>query len=98
MPGVVKTDRNQSEFKRSFEDYMAIATSESRVATGRAMLSRHTALFSRIEAKYGVEKEVVAAVWGLESRYGSRRGDIPTLSAWQPLPMTGGAGRSLSVN
>ena len=92
LPGVIKTDRNQSEFKRSFEDYMAIATSESRVATGRAMLSKHAALFSRIEAKYGVEKEVVAAVWGLESRYGSRRGDIPTLSALATLAYDGRRG------
>ncbi|MBT2131326.1 lytic murein transglycosylase [Aliiroseovarius lamellibrachiae] len=92
LPDVIKTDRNQSEFKRSFEDYMAIATSESRVATGRAMLSKHAALFSKIEAKYGVEKEVVAAVWGLESRYGSRRGDIPTLSALATLAYDGRRG------
>ncbi|MDA5094251.1 lytic murein transglycosylase [Aliiroseovarius sp. KMU-50] len=89
LPEVVNIDRNQTEFKRSFEDYLAIATSENRVATGRAMLRRHAGLLSKIEATYGVEKEVVIAVWGLESRYGARKGDVPTLSALATLAHDG---------
>ncbi len=89
LPEVVEIDRNQTEFRRSFEDYLAIATSENRVATGRAMLRKHGALLSRIEAKYRVEKEVVTAVWGVESRYGARKGDVPTLSALATLAFDG---------
>ncbi len=89
LPEVVKIDRNQTEFKRSFEDYMAIATSENRVATGRALLARHAGLLDQIERKYRVEKEVVVAIWGLESRYGSRKGDVPVLSALGTLAYDG---------
>lgn len=92
LPGVIERDRNQTEFTRSLEDYLAIAASDERVATGRSMLNRHRALLSRIEAKYGVEPRVVTAVWGLESRYGARRGDVPVISALATLAYDGRRG------
>lgn len=93
LPGVVERDRNQTEFVRSFEDYMAIAASDDRIAKGRDMLRRHAGLLSQLEAKYGVEKEVIVAVWGLESRYGERRGDVPVISALSTLAFDGRRGK-----
>lgn len=92
LPDVIERDRNQTEFTRSLEDYLAIAASDERVATGRAMLQRHGALLGRIEVKYGVEAPVVCAVWGLESRYGQRRGDVPVVSALSTLAFDGRRG------
>ncbi|TDK42394.1 lytic murein transglycosylase [Antarcticimicrobium luteum] len=92
LPGVIERDRNQTEFTRSLEDYLAIAASDERVATGRAMLRRHGALLARIEAHYGVEAPVVCAIWGLESRYGARRGDVPVISALATLAYDGRRG------
>ncbi len=68
-------DRNQSEFTKTIWVYLDTAVSEDRVANGKAALARHRDLLERIEARYGVEKEVVVAIWGLESAYGdlSRR-------------------------
>ena len=93
LPGVVERDRNQTEFVRSFEDYLAIAASDDRIAKGRAMLRKHAGLLSQLEAKYGVEKEVIVAVWGLESRYGGRRGDVPVISALSTLAFDGRRGK-----
>ena len=73
---MIERDRNQVEFKRSLEDYLAIAASDERISTGKQMLQRHNATLTQIESRYGVDKEVVVAVWGLESRYGQRRGDV----------------------
>lgn len=92
LPGVVKRDRSQTEFTRTLEDYLAIAASDSRISKGRAALSRHSATLSRIEARYGVEAHVVTAVWGLESYYGERRGDIPVISAVSTLAYDGRRG------
>ncbi len=92
IPLVIERDRNQTEFKRSLEDYLAIAASDERIATGRQMLQRHNATLSRIEARYGVSKEIVTAIWGLESRYGARRGDIPVVSATSTLAYDGRRG------
>ncbi|RBO51507.1 lytic murein transglycosylase [Rhodovulum sp. BSW8] len=93
LPEVIEKDRNQTEFTRSLEDYLAIAASDERVATGRAMLARHARSLAAIEARYGVEAPVVAAIWGLESRYGARRGDIPVVSALATLAFDGRRGR-----
>ena len=92
LPGVIERDRNQAEFTRSLEDYLAIAASDERVATGRAMRRRHAATLAAIDARYGVEPEVVTAIWGLESRYGERRGDIPVISALATLAFDGRRG------
>ncbi|HBS50783.1 MAG TPA: peptidoglycan-binding protein [Rhodobacteraceae bacterium] len=92
LPDVIERDRNQAEFTRTLEDYLAIAASDERIATGRQMLQRHAGLLDRIEARYGVEKEVVVAVWGLESRYGARRGDVPVISAVSTLAYDGRRG------
>lgn len=92
IPKVIERDRNQTEFKRSLEDYLAIAASDERIATGKQMLARHGALLNRIEQRYGVDKVVVTAIWGLESRYGTRRGDVPIVSALSTLAYDGRRG------
>jgi lytic murein transglycosylase len=66
--------------------------SEDRVALGLKAIDRHRDLLARIEAEYGVEKEVVAAVWGLESAYGTYRGDLPVLGSLATLAYDGRRG------
>ncbi len=92
LPGVVKRDRNQTEFSRSLEDYLAIAASDERVTKGRAAFARHQGVLRQIEARYGVPAEVVTAVWGLESFYGERRGNVPVVSATSTLAYDGRRG------
>ncbi|HKL54492.1 MAG: lytic murein transglycosylase [Roseovarius sp.] len=90
--GVVESDRNQSEFTRQIWDYLDSAASPVRVSNGKAALRRHGRTLERIERHYGVEKEVVTAVWGLESAYGERRGDIPLIDALATLSFDGRRG------
>jgi len=92
LPGVVERDRNQTEFTRTLEDYLAIAASDERVSKGRANARRYGATLARIEQRFGVPPQVVTAVWGLESFYGARRGDIPVISALSTLAYDGRRG------
>ncbi len=92
LPGVVKRDRNQTEFKRSLEDYLAIAASDERVAKGRAAFARHRSTLAAVEARYGVSAEIVTAIWGLESFFGDRRGAVPVISATSTLAFDGRRG------
>ncbi|MDT0683257.1 lytic murein transglycosylase [Roseicyclus sp. F158] len=92
LPGVVERDRAQTEFKRSFEDYIAIVASEEKVAAGRAAFARQHGTLQAIEAQYGVPAETVAAFWGVESSFGTRRGDIPVTSAVATLAFDGRRG------
>jgi lytic murein transglycosylase len=82
---IVARDRNQNEFTKTIWDYLDTAVSEDRVARGRKAMATHDAVLDRIEREYGVDKAVVAAIWGLESAYGSFRGDIPTIGALATL-------------
>ncbi len=92
LPGVVKRDRNQVEFSRTLEDYLAIAASDERVSKGRAAFAGHRSTLAAVEARYGVPAEVVTAIWGLESFYGERRGDVPVISATSTLAFDGRRG------
>lgn len=92
VPGVISRDRNQTEFKRSFEDYIAIVAPERKVSEGRAAFARNRSTLQAIESRYGVPAEFVCAIWGVESNFGTRRGDIPTISATSTLAFDGRRG------
>ncbi|KUF10606.1 lytic murein transglycosylase [Pseudoponticoccus marisrubri] len=88
-PRVVARDRSQSEFSKTIWDYLDSAVSDTRVSNGRAALRRHGPLLNRIEARYGVEKEVVLAVWGMETNYGSFRGEDNVIRSMASLAYDG---------
>lgn len=88
-PEVIRRSQNQAEFTKSLWEYLETAASDKRVANGRAMLARHAGVLAQIEATYGVDKEVVVAVWGMESSYGEKRGDLPLIEALATMSYDG---------
>jgi membrane-bound lytic murein transglycosylase B len=92
IPGVVTRDGNQIQTRRTLEDYISIAASDERLSKGRAAIARHATTLAAVEARYGVEKNIVAAVWGMESLFGEKRGDIPVISATATLAFDGRRG------
>ncbi|PID35773.1 MAG: murein transglycosylase [Rhodobacterales bacterium] len=85
LPSVLENDKKQFQFRRTLEDYIAVAASPERLRIGAEKTRKHKALLNRIEARYGVEAEVVAAIWGMESSFGARRGNTPVLAALATL-------------
>ena len=85
LPDVIFKDLHQIEFTKTIWDYLDKAVSEDRVANGKRALAENRAVLNRIEAQYGVDANVVVAIWGLESAYGAVRGDISTLEALTTL-------------
>jgi lytic murein transglycosylase len=92
LPGCITRDRNQTEFSRTLEDYLSIAASDERIAKGRAAFSRHQGTLTALENTYGVDAHIIAAIWGLESMFGERRGDVPVISATSTLAYEGRRG------
>ncbi len=82
---VIRRDRNQSEFTKTIWEYLDSAASDARVNNGKAALRKHGALLGRIEAQYGVDKDVIVAIWGLESAYGTFRGSNPVIRSLATL-------------
>jgi lytic murein transglycosylase len=82
--GVLAFDRRQrGTFNKSFEQYVSTRVGPGRINTGRAMLQRHAALLSSIEAKYGVPRQILVAIWGLETDFG--KGDMGKLPVFRVL-------------
>ncbi len=89
---VIKKDRNQSEFTKTIWDYLDSAASDARIKNGKAALSKHRVKLQQIEKRYGVQKEVVVAIWGLESAYGTYKGNTPVIEALATLAYDGRRG------
>ncbi|MBI5276870.1 MAG: lytic murein transglycosylase [Burkholderiales bacterium] len=62
-------------------DDLAMTTDEQRVAEGKQVLARAAETLQRIEARFGVPREVVVAIYGIETNYGPSGGRIPVLDA-----------------
>ena len=90
---VIDKDRNQNEFTKTVWEYLDSAASDTRIKNGKAALKKHARKLDAIERKYGVENEVVVAVWGLESAYGTFKGDIPVIEALATLAFDGRRGK-----
>lgn len=86
---VVDRDRNQSEFSKAIWDYLDTAVSDVRIQNGQRALRNNADLMNSIESTYGVDKEIVVAIWGLESAYGAVRGSTNIIEAMATLAYDG---------
>ena len=82
---VIKRDRNQSEFTKTIWDYLDTAVSDLRIENGREALAKWDGTLGKIETEYGVNKEVIVAIWGLESAYGTFRGSSSVMNSLATL-------------
>ena len=89
-PRVRGSDRNQPEFSRPFSHYVRRAASEDQAAIGRRRLaSLDAAALSRIESERGVPREILGAIWGMESGYGAAMGDQDVIRSMATLAAEG---------
>ncbi|WP_018261613.1 lytic murein transglycosylase [Methylobacterium sp. WSM2598] len=70
-PEVLAAAGHQSEFEKPLWDYLDAAVKDETVADGRAKLAAWEPVLARIEARYGVDRFVLLAIWGIESGYGA---------------------------
>lgn len=67
---VISLDSGQPEFSKMPWEYVDSAVSDGRVSTGKRKYSEQRAFLSQLESRYGVDAEIIAAIWGMESSYG----------------------------
>ena len=77
----IAADRGQRSFRLSLDQFLAKRGGAAIVARGRALKQSHAALFASIQQRYGVPPGPLLAIWGLETAFGSQRGNQNTLSA-----------------
>ena len=89
LPRVVELDRAQPEFTRPVWIYLDSAVSAQRVALGQDKWLQFRADIDAAAVRYGVASEILVAIWGVESNYGSNFGSIPTVDALATLGFDG---------
>lgn len=80
-PKVLKADRSQGVFRKTFLDFSQSLISKGRLATARAKSGELDAIFTRAEAEYGVSRGVLLAFWAFETDFGLVQGDFNTRNA-----------------
>ncbi|MCA8881824.1 MAG: lytic murein transglycosylase [Rhodobacteraceae bacterium] len=88
-PAIIARDGNQAEFSKALWEYLDSAVSATRIRNGQAALATYSRTLDRIERTYGVDKEVVVAIWGLESAYGVNRGKSDVIQSMATLAYHG---------
>lgn len=86
---VVKADRSQPEFSRPVWEYLDSAISNARVRKGQALLTQYASELQSIEQRYGVDRQALVAVWGMESNFGQFQGSQSVIRSLATLAYEG---------
>jgi membrane-bound lytic murein transglycosylase B len=77
----IGADRSQHSFSLSLDQFLAKRGASTIVARGRGLKQSQAALFASIEQRFGVPPGPLIAIWGMESGFGSQRGNQNMLSS-----------------
>jgi membrane-bound lytic murein transglycosylase B len=80
---------NQPEFTKSLWDYLDILVTAERIEQGRALLEKYRSTFDAVERAYGVDRYTIAAIWGVETNYGTLIGERPVIRSTATLACIG---------
>ena len=82
---VIKYDRKQPEFFEDTKTYVDKRANISRVKTARKLLKENKILFDDVENNFFVEKEILLALWGIETNFGKHVGKMDIISSLATL-------------
>ncbi len=80
-PKVLKADRSQGVFRKTFLDFSQSLISKSRIQNGAANAKKWDAVFDRAETEFGVSRGILLAFWAFETDFGAVQGDFNTRNA-----------------
>ena len=80
---------SQPEFTKAIWDYLDILVNDNRLAKGREILAKYKPQFDAVEKAYGVDRYIIASIWGIESNYSTQIGDRSVLNSTATLACIG---------
>ena len=86
---VLEFEKQQPEFKTPIWDYVAGLVDEERVSDGKAAMAKNAHALARAEETYGVSRYMLAAIWGVESNFGTEMGGRPLVQSLSTLACYG---------
>jgi len=79
----------QPEFTKAVWDYLDILVTDERMKRGREILAQYKPIFDTVEKNYGVDRYVIASIWGVESNYSTMGGDRSVVRSTATLACIG---------
>jgi len=74
-----------AEKTKAWHEYRDIFITEKRIKRGKAFMEKHKETLAAAEAKYGVPKEIITAIIGVETFYGGNKGSYRVVDALSTL-------------
>ena len=85
LPKVIEYDRYQPEFYEDTKTYVSKRTSKDRVKKGIKIYKRNKSLINIVDEEFDVEKELLLALMGIETNYGTYLGKMDIISSLATL-------------
>ena len=85
LPKVIEYDRYQPEFYEDTKTYISKRSSDKKVNKGIKFYKNETNLINDVEKKYNIEKELLLALMGIETNFGTYVGKMDILSSLATL-------------
>jgi membrane-bound lytic murein transglycosylase B len=76
---------NKQLKRRPYYEYFPLFLTPKTIGTGKKKIQIYKELLDRIEQQFGVEREIIVAIWGIETRYGANQGNFNILQALNTL-------------
>lgn len=86
---VIELDRAQPESTKTFTQYIKGSVTQSRIDQGRRLMAQHRTLLNKISAQYGVQPQMIVALWGTETSYGGYTGNMSIIRSLATLAYDG---------
>jgi lytic murein transglycosylase len=70
---VIAATKRQPEYGRPFGEYVNSIANQRRITTGQKKAAELKTLFDRVEKQFQVEREIIIAIWGIETDFGNAK-------------------------
>ena len=82
---IVALDRKQPEFFEKTYEYLEKRVDDKRIQSAKNLLKENSALLEKVNTKFKVDKEILVALWGIETNFGVNKGKVDIISALSTL-------------
>jgi len=78
---ILKSMSSPAEFTWTWDRYKKLFLDEKRISNGKKFIKENSALFIKVEREFGVPKEIITSILGVETRYGKIKGSYRVLDS-----------------
>ena len=82
---ILQSMSSPAEFTWTWDRYRKLFLEEKRISNGKKFIQENSALFDRVEDQFGVPREIITSILGVETRYGKIKGSYRVLDSLTTL-------------